>query len=95
MVRNEPIFVRLEVKEEHEAYFTIEKAFGKDRDENKSTVKYGYTRMVIAHEMDSDNYEYLGSKLETNFPDLTIRCPRLKPGKYLIMIEADFPASSS
>lgn len=47
--------------------------------------------MVIAHEIDSSNYEYYSSKLETNFPDLTIICPRFKPGQYLIMIDADFP----
>jgi hypothetical protein len=47
--------------------------------------------MVIAHEVNSSTYEYYSSKLETNFPDLTLICPRLPPGQYLVMVDADFP----
>lgn len=43
--------------------------------------------MIISKE-DNQMYEYYCSKLENNLPDLTLRCI-LKPGRYIVMIEAD------
>jgi calpain-15 len=91
MARGQPTFVRLVVKEDHEAYLTLEKVYaGEDAQEELRHAGYGYSRMLIAREAGNQNFEYFSSKLETNFGDLSLRC-NFQAGTYVIMVEADYP----
>ena len=61
-------------------------------------MNYGYSRIVISRVISSvvdgktqNEFQYVDSKLETNFPDLTIRCKNLVPGRYIIYGESAFP----
>ena len=49
-------------------------------------VEYGYSKVLIAKKGE-DSYEYIDAKLESNFPDLTIKCPNFKKGSYIIYCE--------
>jgi hypothetical protein len=91
LTKQKPAFVRLEIKEDHEAYISIEKVYSDD--DAKETVKHlgnhGYTRCIVARETGSQTYEYFVSKLETTYGDMSLRC-NFTAGRYLIMIEADY-----
>ena len=51
---------------------------------------YGYSRILIARDRGQGDFEYIDSKLEANFPDVTLRCKKLKPGNYVLFVESGF-----
>ena len=90
MYKNEPLFIRFDVKEQHEAFITVERQFNKDSGQNQDmdTTNYGFSRLVIAHVLDQDTMEYYEGKLETDFPDIT-KYVDFKPGRYLTYVEIE------
>lgn len=67
-------------------YITIEKSFNRGQMLKNNEVEYGYSKVLIAKKGE-DSYEYIDAKLESNFPDLTIKCPNFKKGNYIIYCE--------
>lgn len=44
---------------------------------------YGRMSILLARVV-ADNYEFVASKLEVSFPNLSIRCPDMQPGRYIV-----------
>lgn len=84
------MFVRFNIKEQHEAFITVERKFKKDTSKNQEmdTTNYGYSRFIIAHVLDKDTFEYYEGQLETDFPDIT-KYVEFKPGNYLMYVEVE------
>ena len=68
----------------------MERSYGKSDNVNDKvdTTNYGYSRLVIAHQLDHDTFEYYDSQLETDFPDIT-KFTEFKPGRYIMYVEID------
>ena len=90
MYRAQPVFIRIDVHEAHEAFITVERKYGKgDTNQEVVTTNYGFSRLIIGKERDG-RYEYYDSMLETDFPDVTTYV-KFKEGRYLMYIEVDDP----
>jgi hypothetical protein len=91
MYKGEPLFIKFDVTEEHEAFLTVERKYGKgDTNQQVLTTDYGFTRMIIGHQRDQDTFEYYDSILESDFPDCTTYVT-FKPGRYVMFVEIDDP----
>ena len=89
MFKGEPLFVKMDITEEHEAFITVERNYGKgDSNQNVVTTDYGFSRLIIGRERDPGRYEYYDSMMESDFPDITTYV-KFKPGRYMMYVEVD------
>ena len=73
------------VEQEGEVYLTFEKNYTR----NSKLAQYqgnGVSKIFIAEELESGQIEFVDCALETTLADVTIRCRKLRPGVYLIMV---------
>lgn len=65
MYKGEPLFIRFDIKEQHEAFITVERQFKKDvsKDKEMDNTNYGFSRLIIAHVLDQDTFEYYSGQL--------------------------------
>lgn len=75
------LYFEIDVEEEGEAYFTLHQRLLKSASSNMAI--YGRMIILIAKVV-NENYQYVASKMEMNFPNVSVRCPFLGKGRYIV-----------
>lgn len=75
------LYFEVELEEDGETYFTLHQQPLKSA--SSSMLIYGRMIMLVA-KMVGEDYHYVTSKMEMNFPNLSVRCPKLTKGRYIV-----------
>lgn len=46
--------------------------------------------MVVATRLSDGTYHYIASKMESEFPSLSVKCRNIRPGKYIVYCKVEW-----